>query len=312
MLAYRIRMDVGNGRPGASFLCGCGPSQCLDKCFFQNTIPPSQPYYVGDDWVLRFKVENAVTGAAIDLTGKLILATFKRYTSDIVGVLRRSDTDIVGSAPPRKQIAIDPQAVDFGPAGIQGRGWFELRFGHERADFCQMLSLVGEVSFDLRIQDLTTGVMQTLMEGCFGVYRPKTLLTTPAIIPPVPPIPPSPSGGGTGTYNCPPAMVVGAFVYLSGADFVDLASAASIATAPAWGIVLAKPTLTTATVLFGDDEVGGFVGLTPTAQYFLDVTPGAATASVGGFVTGNIIQKVGRAKSATVLVIEIDNDFVIL
>jgi len=309
MLAYHLRMDTGTGRPSELFsACGpCGGQGCLDKAFLLKRNPRAQPYYVGDAWNLRFKVEDALTFAAVDLTGKLLIATFKRVATDYAGIVRRSDTVIIGSSPIKYQIAIDAQTVDNGPQGVTGRGWFTLRFGSEAADFCQMLSLIGEAVFDLRMQDTVTGDLTTLLDWCFGVYEPKTLFTTP----PAPP-PPTPGGEVTGTYNCSTLVSVNDFVYLSAIDTVDKASATSIATAPAIGIVIAKPGPTVATVLLGDGEVPGFVGLTTLAQYYLSLTAGLATLSVGAYGAGNVVQKVGKAKSTSVMIIEVDGDYTIL
>ena len=302
-------MDTGTGYPSELFsACGpCNGSGCLDKSFLLKRNPRAQPYYVGDAWQLRFKVEDALTYAAVDLTGKLLIATFKRAPTDFVGIVRRSDTVIVGSSPIKYQIAIDPQAVDNGPQGVTGRGWFTLCFGSQAADFCQMLSLVGDPVFDIRMQDTLTGDLTTLLDWCFGVYAPKTLFTTP----PAPP-PPTPGGEVTGIYNCSTLVLVNDIVYLSAPDTVDKASAVSIATAPALGIVLSKTSPTVAVVLLGDGEVSGFVGLTPLAQYYLSLTPGLATLSVGAYTTGNVVQKIGKAKSTSVLVVDLDGDYTVL
>lgn len=179
MLAYYLRMDLGNGRATPLFsACGpCGGGGCLDRGFMTHRNPRGLPYYVGDTWSLRLKVEDPVTHAALNLDDYLIIATFKHLPTDYVGIVRRSDTNIPGTTPAVKQIAIDNQAVDNGTIGIAGRGWFQLNFASVVADFCQMLSLIGEAVFDIRIQNLTTGAVTTLLEWCFGVYEPKTLLT---------------------------------------------------------------------------------------------------------------------------------------
>ena len=118
-------------------------------------------------------------------------------------------------------------------------------------------------------------------------------------------------GGGEGSFVCPVTVLVGDFVYLSGVNSVDKASAATPGTA-ALGVVVTKPLPTSATVLFGSAEVGFFAGLVPTAQYFLDLSLGGITANVAGFVAGNIVQRVGQAKDATTLTIKIDNNFTVL
>lgn len=310
MLAYLLRMDVGDGRASSLFnACGpCGGGGCLDKGFLAKRWYRGQPYYVGDRWYIRFKVEDPLTRAAVDLTNKLLIATFKRSPLDYVGVVRRSDTDITGSIPALKQIAIDDQTTDNGINGTTGRGWFQFNFASVTSDFCEMLSLVGDAVFDIRMQDLTTGEIATLLTWCFGVYEPRTLFTTP--IAPTPPPSPTPPVG-EGTYSCAADIAIGDVVYTSAVNTVSKASAASSATM-AWGIVISKPSTFSAIVLFASGEVNAYVGLSPLTQYFLDITAGGITADVSGFVAGNIVQKVGRAKNATTLVVEIDNDFVVL
>lgn len=56
-------------------------------------------------------------------------------------------------------------------------------------------------------------------------------------------------------------------------------------------------------------ELGGFVGLTPQAEYFAGVAPG--TISTSPPPPGNIRRKVGIAKDATTLVIRIFGDYLI-
>lgn len=310
MLAYKLRMDIGNGIPGPLFsACGpCGGGGCLDKAYLLKRMPPGQPYYVGDTWSLRLKVENALTGAAIDLTNKILIATFKRSPLDFVGVVRRSDTDIAGLIPAQRQIAIDDQTTDNGINGIVGRGWFQINFAAVTADFCEMLSLVGSAAFDLRMYDTITGETVTLLTWCFGVYEPRTLF--PAPIPPTPVQVPIPTTG-YGIYSCPATVAINDIVYISNINTVDKADATSSATA-AWGIVLSKPSTYSAIVLFASAQVSGFVGLVPLDQYYLDITPGGITNDVSGFSPGNIVQAIGQAVDATTLLVAIDDEYTVL
>ncbi len=173
MLAYMLRLDVGNGVPSPLFsACGpCGGGGCLDKAYLGRFVPRAQPYYVGDTWSLRFKVEHPMTGAAIDLTNKIIIATFKKYPTDPVGIVRRSDVVIVGSAPPQNQIQKDSQTIDNGISGTTGRGWFALYFGSQLTEICQMLSVIGNTYFTLQLEDTVTGDVTTILTWCFAVYQ---------------------------------------------------------------------------------------------------------------------------------------------
>lgn len=116
-------------------------------------------------------------------------------------------------------------------------------------------------------------------------------------------------GGGSSVpapYTCPSGAVVGDVVYISADDTVALASAASIATGPAFGMISSKLTSTTCTVTRTDD-VGGFVGLIANQSYYLDRTnPGKIIASVTGYANPNFTQRVGTARNSTTLSVKID------
>lgn len=113
----------------------------------------------------------------------------------------------------------------------------------------------------------------------------------------------------TAVYNCPPGVAVLDFVYISGANTVDRANATSIATAPAIGIVLAKPTGITAQVMLGSGEITGFVGLVPGSLYFLDTVDGSISIAAPA-AAGNIVQRLGRAINATTLVVQMTQEFI--
>ena len=122
--------------------------------------------------------------------------------------------------------------------------------------------------------------------------------------------------GGTPTplyemYACPVTVVVGDAVYLSGADTVDTASAASDATAPAIGFAISKPTTTTVNVQY-DGSVGGFSLLTPGNTYFLDTVLGGITDDIGAFPNGAVEQKLGVARNTTTLLAKIDRDYTLI
>ena len=125
-----------------------------------------------------------------------------------------------------------------------------------------------------------------------------------------------PGGGGgvasavQGTYTCPAGVAVLDAVYLSGAGAVDLADADDVSKQPLIGIVDSKPGATTAIVTYYG-EVSGFVGLTPGDTYYLSITPGQIT-NVAPVNPGEIVQRIGFAKSATVLVVMVDRDWTVL
>ena len=103
-------------------------------------------------------------------------------------------------------------------------------------------------------------------------------------------------------YDCDSSIAVGEAVYLSAANTVDRATASDAAKA-AIGIVASKPTSTTA-IVFDRGEVGGYVGLTVGASYFLDTTPGGIVAGAPP-PSGVIVQRVGFARNSTTLVVQI-------
>lgn len=123
-----------------------------------------------------------------------------------------------------------------------------------------------------------------------------------------------PGGSGTaavqGTYTCPVTVVVRDAVYLSAADTVDQADADDASKQPLIGIVDSKPGATTAIVTYYG-EVSGFVGLTPGDTYYLSTTPGQIT-NVAPSNPGDIVQRIGFAKSATVLMVMVDRDWTVL
>lgn len=105
-------------------------------------------------------------------------------------------------------------------------------------------------------------------------------------------------------YTVSAGVTVRQLLYRSGTGAAALADASNPAKMPAIGFVASKPTATTA-VLADEDELGGFVGLTPGAAYYADpATPGGITATQPT-TPGQVAQAVGEAKTATVLTIRI-------
>lgn len=116
--------------------------------------------------------------------------------------------------------------------------------------------------------------------------------------------------GASGLYNCDASISVRDAVYLSASGTCAAADADDATKQPLIGIVASKPTATTAVMQY-HGEVGGFVGLTPGATYYLSKTPGQITA-VAPSDPGDIIQRVGFAKTPNVLVLMVDRDYVVL
>jgi len=113
-----------------------------------------------------------------------------------------------------------------------------------------------------------------------------------------------------GTWDCPGAVAVGDLVAFSAAGTVDKASASVGGPRPAVGIVVSKPATTQAVVqYYGEVTLAG--PLTSGFTYYLSTTAGVFTDSAPSS-TGEMLQRIGFAKSATVLVLTIDRDHVIL
>jgi uncharacterized cupin superfamily protein len=113
------------------------------------------------------------------------------------------------------------------------------------------------------------------------------------------------------TFTCPATVLVRDVVYLSAADTVDKADANVVAQMPAIGVVLAKPTATSATVVFAG-PVTGFAGLTPQLDVYVDkVTPGGLTQTAPS-ASGDRVQKVGFARNATTIIVMVDRDFTVV
>jgi len=127
-----------------------------------------------------------------------------------------------------------------------------------------------------------------------------------------PPGPPGPAGGGViSGLTCTALESIGDVVYLNGSSIVSRASATSIATVPAQGFVVGKPTAITCDVqILGELTV--LAGLVPNNEYFLDLALGGITNNVAGFVAGNVVQRVGDAISPTSLLLDIDPTYFVL
>jgi hypothetical protein len=120
-------------------------------------------------------------------------------------------------------------------------------------------------------------------------------------------------GGGaslTGTYDCDAGVAVGDWVYVDAAGLAQQARANAAGTVGAIGIVTAKPTYATATVQFAGEVT--LAGLTAGAAYYLSAATAGAMTDTAPSTVGQFVQRLGRAKSATVLLIQVDGDYVAL
>ena len=125
-------------------------------------------------------------------------------------------------------------------------------------------------------------------------------------------------GGGPATsgdvVSCDVSVSIGDAVYVSASDTVDKASAEVGVgqTEDAMGIVVEKPTTTTARIIAAGVTPDIYAGLTPKATYYVsDTTPGAIT-DVPPTATGAKLQEVGIALSSTKLLVGIERTSAIL
>ena len=114
----------------------------------------------------------------------------------------------------------------------------------------------------------------------------------------------------TDTYTCPSDATVGDLVYVSGEDEVGRANASSELTMGIIGLVATKPTATTCTVT-ALNSIGGYSGLIPGRAYYASAVTDGAFSSVPPTATGHIVQKIGFARSTSVLVIQIGCPFIL-
>jgi hypothetical protein len=127
-----------------------------------------EPVVANDDWELRLQILDE-TGAAVGLTSALVIMTVKKAERDSTALLsRRSDTDITGSSPARKQIAID--ATQSSETGDTGKGWILVRFGRETADADAIEKAVGVQLYDLQVK-LSAGTIRTVLRGKIELFR---------------------------------------------------------------------------------------------------------------------------------------------
>jgi len=118
-----------------------------------------------------------------------------------------------------------------------------------------------------------------------------------------PPGTPGASGGSiVGTYQCSTDVNVLDAVYLFNTDTVAQAEANSLDTVPVIGLVISKPTPTSAVVQYSG-EIATFSGLIVDRSYYLsDTLPGGIVENAP-VNTGSIVQYLGFAKDSNTFVI---------
>ncbi len=112
----------------------------------------------------------------------------------------------------------------------------------------------------------------------------------------------------SGNYNCPTTVLIRDMVYLTASDAIDGANASDASKRPAIGMVMSKPTPTTAIVQYYG-EVGGFTGLTSGDSLFLAETDGQITSTAPS-ADGSMMQEIGVVKNATTIVLMISRKFI--
>jgi len=107
-----------------------------------------------------------------------------------------------------------------------------------------------------------------------------------------------------GLWACLAGDNVGDLVYESAGSTIAKANATGIATMPVIGMILSKPTAITAIVARAG-EITGLAGLIPDSPYFASLVAGAMTL-VAPVAPTQVVQKIGYAKTANILVMEIE------
>lgn len=105
-----------------------------------------------------------------------------------------------------------------------------------------------------------------------------------------------------GSWTCTVSEVLLNVVYEAGSSFVRQANAAVVGNMPAIGVVI--QTTGASCVLARSGEVDGFVGLTPGATYFVSTVAGQITTTPPSG-SGNVVQRVGYAKTTTILMVQL-------
>lgn len=107
-----------------------------------------------------------------------------------------------------------------------------------------------------------------------------------------------------GQFAVPAAVSVRDLVYTTGAFSADIADNHSVAKTPVIGMVIEKPSTTSATIAYFG-MVEGFSGLVPGSDLFLGMSGGIITPPLPS-TPGRIIQKIGQALSPAALLLDPD------
>lgn len=112
------------------------------------------------------------------------------------------------------------------------------------------------------------------------------------------------AGENLTVFTVPTTVSVRDMLYITGALTADRADNSAAATGPVAGVVITKPTSTTAEVQFSG-IISGYAGLTAGAVQFLGTTGGIIETSLPT-TPGNVIQKIGIAVDTTTLLFDPD------
>lgn len=131
------------------------------------------PLVAGDDWSLRLQVKDE-NGAAVSLSGALVVATLRDAPAGTIVFTRKSSTNIGVTLV--KQIAIDADQITEDVENAAGKGWFQVNASDE--DEAALLTVIGAVArrmvyYDIRIK-FADGTVRTFLQGRFELVRPLT------------------------------------------------------------------------------------------------------------------------------------------
>ena len=108
--------------------------------------------------------------------------------------------------------------------------------------------------------------------------------------------------------DCEPQVQVGDSLYVNNSGNLDRANAYTLSTMISVGYCETKPTSTTCTLKFFGYM--NFVGLEMNKDYFVGTSAGEITPTPPG-IPNNVVQKVGRSLSTTLLQINVSPNYVV-
>jgi len=112
------------------------------------------------------------------------------------------------------------------------------------------------------------------------------------------------------SFTCTLPTAIGDVVYVNPLGIIDQASASTLGTTAAVGVVSAKPAGNIATVRY-TGALSVFGGLTPGQVYYLGVIPGSLI-SIPADLPGYVVQKIGVALDAATLMISVGPNTTVL